>query len=293
MKAFLKSIILCVSLFYSFFSEARLADIPIRENLRCDVRYTTGPWIGFKNAYTTVGLFLMPEIYECAFPCVVGNWHKDSQGYQSGNLGVIARYDIQDVLLGWNVFYDLRKTPKYGNNFNQLGVGAEALVHDWDIRLNTYFPFGQHESKPFKKVWKKGGYWSYFEFDLYGLDVEIGRHFFPFWWLNFYFAVDPYLFSSNASDAFAGSAVHFRTKLLSVISIDTMASWDHIFHSKFSAQFTISIPFGNLLCEFWDPCTRESLRYNRLFEGIPRFEIIPVLKGKKFHKNHKHHHHSK
>lgn len=232
----------------------------------------------------------MPEIYQCTFPCVVGNWHRDSEGNQAGNLGFIARYDIQDVLFGWNVFYDQRKSPKYHNNFSQIGVGLEALAYDMDIRLNTYFPIGQRNSKPYKKTYRRGGYWSYYEFEMIGLDVEIGRHFFPFWWLNFYFSVDPYLYSSKPTHAFAGSAVHFKTQLLNILSVDTMASWDHIFHSKFAAQFSISIPFGNLICESYDPCTRESLRYNRLYEGIPRFEIIPLLKAKKFHKysSHKH-----
>lgn len=285
MKGFLKSLVLSGSLLFSSLALGGFDDIPIRENLRCDLRYTTGPWIGYKNAYATVALFLMPEIYECCFPFVDANWHRDSQSNQAGNLGFGARYDIQEVLFGWNLFYDTRKSPNYHNNFNQIGVGLEALVTDWDIRLNTYFPIGTNKSKSYKKVKARKGYWSYYEFDMIGLDVEIGRHFFPFSWLNFYFSANPYIYSSKPTKAFAGSALHFKTQLISILSIDTMASWDRIFHSKFAAQFTLSIPFGNLLCESLDPCQRDSLRYNRLYDNVHRFEIIPLLKAKKLHKN--------
>jgi len=133
-----------------FSSQNCVAGLYLQENLRCNLRYNTGPGFGYQEAYSTVNLFLMPDIYTCAFPYLDLSWHRGNDSKTAANLGIGARYAIHETLLGWNVFYDYRQSP-HNFKFNQLGVGCEALISEWDIRVNTYFPIGDHRSKAYDK----------------------------------------------------------------------------------------------------------------------------------------------
>ena len=66
----------------------------------------------------------------------------DDSNSHEGNFGVGIRQMLEN---GWNIggygYFDRRHSP-YGNKFNQLTFGAEALSMDWDFRANAYLPFG-------------------------------------------------------------------------------------------------------------------------------------------------------
>ena len=66
----------------------------------------------------------------------------DDNNSHEGNFGLGIR---QMLDTGWNFggygYFDRRHSP-YGNKFNQLTFGAEALSLDWDFRANVYVPIG-------------------------------------------------------------------------------------------------------------------------------------------------------
>ena len=66
----------------------------------------------------------------------------DDNNSHEGNFGLGIR---QMLDTGWNIggygYFDRRHSP-YGNKFNQLTFGAEALSLDWDFRANVYIPIG-------------------------------------------------------------------------------------------------------------------------------------------------------
>ncbi|MEK9844721.1 inverse autotransporter beta domain-containing protein [Thalassospira sp.] len=66
----------------------------------------------------------------------------DDNNSHEGNFGLGIR---QMLDTGWNIagygYFDRRHSP-YGNKFNQLTFGAEALSLDWDFRANAYVPIG-------------------------------------------------------------------------------------------------------------------------------------------------------
>ena len=66
----------------------------------------------------------------------------DDNNSHEGNFGLGIR---QMLDTGWNIggygYFDRRHSP-YGNKFNQVTVGVEALSMDWDFRANGYVPIG-------------------------------------------------------------------------------------------------------------------------------------------------------
>ena len=67
----------------------------------------------------------------------------DDDSGREGNFGLGLRHMLDN---GWNIggygYFDRRKSA-YGNYFNQITLGAEALSLDWDFRFNTYVPVGE------------------------------------------------------------------------------------------------------------------------------------------------------
>ncbi|WP_259781631.1 inverse autotransporter beta domain-containing protein [Aestuariispira ectoiniformans] len=103
----------------------------------------------------------------------------DDNDSHEGNYGIGLRQMLDN---GWNLggytYFDHRKSP-YGNSFNQITVGAEALSFDWDLRANAYLPVGQkaHAEDSLDEVSFSGGgimYRAGEERALRGFDAEIG-----------------------------------------------------------------------------------------------------------------------
>ncbi len=70
-----------------------------------------------------------------------------------GSYGLGARYLVpgHEVILGANVFYDDIES-RFGNHFDQLGLGFELLTHWFDARLNWYLPDGSiYQSSSFTR----------------------------------------------------------------------------------------------------------------------------------------------
>ena len=68
----------------------------------------------------------------------------DTGGHWGGSVAVGHRWQLEDLLLGGYLSYDLRDT---GNaTFNQIGLGLEVFGDVWDVHLNGYIPVGDSSS---------------------------------------------------------------------------------------------------------------------------------------------------
>ncbi|MFV1850815.1 MAG: inverse autotransporter beta domain-containing protein [Thalassospira sp.] len=103
----------------------------------------------------------------------------DDNNSHEGNFGLGIRQMLDS---GWNIggygYFDRRHSP-YGNKFNQLTFGAEALSLDWDFRANAYVPIGttQYFEDSLSTVDVSGTTLMYNqgeELALHGFDGEIG-----------------------------------------------------------------------------------------------------------------------
>lgn len=103
----------------------------------------------------------------------------DDNNSHEGNFGLGIR---QMLDTGWNIggygYFDRRHSP-YGNKFNQLTFGAEALSLDWDFRANAYIPIGttQYMEDSLSTVDVSGATLMYKQGEeraLRGFDGEIG-----------------------------------------------------------------------------------------------------------------------
>ena len=81
----------------------------------------------------------------------------NSEVLSSYGLGLRYLVPGQEIIVGANVFYDGIES-QYGNNFHQLGIGAEVLTRWVDARVNFYIPEGDvYETQGFSRTSNDGG----------------------------------------------------------------------------------------------------------------------------------------
>ena len=102
-----------------------------------------GGWLGTKRNLGEVDLFvpLAQDSRTLFFTDL--RIRSDDDGGNEGNFGLALR---RMYASGWNLgaygYYD-RKRTEFGNFFNQVTLGVEALGRDFDLRANAYLPFGE------------------------------------------------------------------------------------------------------------------------------------------------------
>ena len=81
----------------------------------------------------------------------------NSETLSSYGLGLRYLVPGHEVIVGANVFYD-GISSQYGNDFDQLGIGAEVLSRWVDARVNFYIPEGDvYETQSFTRTSSNGG----------------------------------------------------------------------------------------------------------------------------------------
>lgn len=103
----------------------------------------------------------------------------DDQSSREGNFGLGLRHMLKS---GWNLggiaYFDRRET-EWGNYFNQVTLGVEALSTDWDFRANAYLPQGRrsHEVDALNEATITGTsvmFTAGEERSMSGFDAEVG-----------------------------------------------------------------------------------------------------------------------
>ena len=108
-----------------------------------DVRYMSGSGVGYQNGYTQIGAFAPYWLGEDAFIAPNARLLLTDNSGIGANGGLVGRrYSSNlDRIFGINGYFDTDVT-RFGNRYNQLGLGVESLGQYFDFRANGYVPTG-------------------------------------------------------------------------------------------------------------------------------------------------------
>lgn len=116
---------------------------------RTSIRHIEGGGIKYKQGYTTFDGFYAPNPEQFTLlPFLDLRGHIFDNGQLAANAGIGFRGEVGGRTYGLNAYYDCRNTQK--ENYNQVGLGLEALGDFWDFRINGYLPVGVQMSRGFR-----------------------------------------------------------------------------------------------------------------------------------------------
>jgi hypothetical protein len=215
--------------------------------------YTTGKYISQDTGYATFGVFT---------PYARPDWltFVDLKGYRfernhwGASAGVGGRFMLPCYgALGLNVYYDYLG-GQFKGEFHQVGAGLEWLNPCWDIRLNGYFPVGNH-SQFHKKCFYSDlgdGFMASrgrLEYAFSGADLEAGMHLWNRWNLNFYGALGPYYYSAHEHKRhFYGATARLRVYYKDYVYVQVRVSHDREYHTRVQGSLEVRIPLEVFLC---------------------------------------------
>lgn len=117
--------------------------LPARWTVRADVGDGVGYSRGFSYLEGFVPLY-QPADAEVLFGDIrVVNFDDLNRWEFNGGAGYRAHAEALDAVWGVNAFYDGRHTDTHF--FHQIGVGAELIFGNWEIRSNGYIIVGDHQ----------------------------------------------------------------------------------------------------------------------------------------------------
>lgn len=116
------------------------------------LRHIESKGVGYRQGYTTLGLFYTPETwfadprYQTFF-----DWrnHIFDNGKYAMNIGAGFRFRdprLENVY-GINIYYDFRNDCA---DYHQIGIGAEMAACYYTLRINGYFPVGTRSHSSFR-----------------------------------------------------------------------------------------------------------------------------------------------
>lgn len=247
--------------------------------------------IGFNQGYTTLQLFLSnPRPWlESNYFFFDARGHLFNNGKPAANVGFGWRYLFNSSChaLGLNTYYDYRKTNH--KNYNQVSLGLEYLAPRWEFRANGYLPFGSKVSNLFDLRFDHFFQNNFFvsrkrEYAMGGADAEVGYHIKKWQTVALFVGIGPYYFKGHYAEAAIGGKARIKAQLTPYVNIQVGDSYDAVFHNRFSAELTLSIPFGGPRSKpSPDPCCScksQIAILERLHDAPSRNEMI-VLDTKK------------
>lgn len=165
------------------------------------VDYTGGRGRSYEEGYESVGAFVaMPSTYGRRAFFTDLQLIRVEPGRFAGSWGVGYRQllPVSRDLVGANIFYDFRHM--LDRDVQQMGVGLEYFNCLFDFRLNTYLPFGRNQVFEEDGVFNYGdGFFTRFEEfqrPMWGMDVELGKHFSLGCHSCLYIGVGPYFYDT-------------------------------------------------------------------------------------------------
>jgi len=246
--------------------------------LRLDGGYTFGEFIGLKQDYAELGVFIAPKHTNRAqnFFDARGYWLDNGEGAASVGIGRRLWDCDSCCILGANLYYDFRH-GRLGT-FNRIGVGLECLCECVDFRVNGYFPL-KHGTRHGKFNFFDDFIGPFFEtcqekeFAYLGFDGEIGRYLWCDCFCNLscdlYGAIGPYFFQHSEREGVYGGYARLNLSLSEYLILEARVSSDNTFHTRFQGSVIFSFPLYQLfLC---DPCEnpcRELLTQPTIRNGL-------------------------
>lgn len=259
--------------------------------------YTAGSGLGYSIGYTSLDLFLsQPFACQTCVSFFDLRGHIFNNGRCASNVGIglrsLTNCVCSSTILGINVFYDFLNTKR--GTYNQIGVGLEALGHEWDLLANAYLPIGRTKRDIYR-----------FSYDFFkdnapifllkakeslaykGVDVLLRYRLCINGCFDTSFSLGPYFYwgySATTKNAFRSKFVHAyggqaraRVFFRNLVLLEGIGTYDTHFKWNGQVTFGLNLPFDALfnLAAYWrsGPDDFCCLR-RRLYRPPQRTEII-------------------
>lgn len=246
------------------------------DDIRFEVGYATGKFIGIDKDYLELGVFAPFQATCDSYVFTDLRAYRFDESEWATSMGLGFRKGFCDMVLGGNVYWDYRE-GHCNTDFNRIGIGVEYLSDCFDVRINGYIPVSAQTGWCRKHYYNdyEGGYSATCrrkEFCVAaGFDAEIGTPFFCWCDLSLYGAVGPYYFDKKNEENYWGGMARLELNWKSLLSLEVRTSYDRHNHSHTQGRFLVSIPldFFNF-CNCDDRCC-----WDRLFtQPVERNGII-------------------
>lgn len=266
--------------------------------------HVEGTGLGYNRGYTSLDLFLAPlTCIDEWSPYIDLRGHIFNNGRYAANAGVGVRY-LDSIAWGGSVYYDYRNTRHH--NYNQVGVGLEAIGSFWSVNINGYLPFGKKKSSFYDL--SIGGSddtpeFAYFEehqiiLQVPGSSELTAKREFAFKGLNasatfrviekgpvaLDLTAGPYYYKGDSHKSAFGGQGTASLHLGKLTSFYVSGSYDNLFHRRVQGAISFSIPFGPKCFKKkrnQAQCPVPSFYDYNISHGAKRNEIIVVDKKEK------------
>lgn len=260
-----------------------------RHMQRLSARHIEGNGIGYSTGYTTLEGFFSSDYGLTWLPFLDVRGHVFNNGKFAANIGIGGRCqsETKEWIFGANVYCDWRNT--HHHNFEQVGVGLEALSPLWEVRANGYIPVGNRASDFF------GTTFDHFqgnriviekkrELALYGADAEAGSHLMKCDDFDVFAGIGPYYFGGQGAKDFFGGKFRLNASWKEYIALEGTVSYDRVFRDIYQGQITFSLPLGKtkgVPKRSCSSCCSSLALDRRMTQPVVRDEIL-VLTRKKY-----------
>ena len=251
--------------------------------VQISAQYAFGDFIGFKENYGSVGLFVTPSLINDL------QMFTDLQGYYiggdkwGGTVGVGARYWDSNKCraLGGNIYYDYREACV--SSFSRLGIGLESLGEVWDFRFNSYLLVDGTVKKSHLHVYnfssgfretcleKEHAYTSF--------DAEVGANILRKAGINFYNALGTYYYASK-NDQFWGGYLRVQFNVLNYLTLEADVSYDKKYHTQVKGIAALTFPLYGFKLDSLCDCSKRIL-----LQPVYRNPMITTKKCCKYTQN--------
>ncbi|OAI50215.1 hypothetical protein AYO37_01325, partial [Opitutia bacterium SCGC AG-212-L18] len=244
---------------------------------RIEIGYSWGQFIGIKEDYAELGLFLPAVFCDQWAIFVDGRGYRFENDQWGASAGVgVRRFICDGNILGVNFYYDYLEGENRGF-FDRFGVGFEWLGPCFDLRVNGYYPVGGHESivsNTFTCTYPGTAFVytrSRVDFSISkGFDAEIGMPLFCKCHFRLYGAVGPYYYDRKNHEGFWGGYARLDLSIWDYFWVRVRSSYDEVYHSRTQVTLLLSLPL-DFLCNW--RCCRDYCR-DLLTQPVRRNGII-------------------
>ena len=252
--------------------------------------YDVGEGIGYNNGFTSLETFWGVHPTENTIGFLDGIGHIFDNGKIAANLGLGARFNAPAIatLFGINNYYDYRRTNSF--HYNQYGAGLEALSKYFDLRVNSYFPFGKKShfirNKFDRFVGNDIAFDEVSEEAVRGVDGELGFNLLNLGPFRFYGAGGMYYFKRKSCSTHLGGQGRLQVAGWQRFFAQVSITGDSLYNTRVQGQFALDVPFYSIKGKPSDsyPQLKRNLYTSvnsYLAQPVIRHPIIPVCKQKR------------
>lgn len=232
--------------------------------------------VGYKHGYSTLEGLVFP-IHNTTYiwPFIDLRAHRFDNTEYAANGGLGFRYYSSDeqIIFGFNSYFDYRTNHFHKFHFTQVGAGVEILNPYVDVRINGYLPLKKWERV--RKCVFRDSSGQFFisrkkvKAALEGGDLEIGNALFHRDYIELYGAIGTYYYADHCQNIWGGRyRVHLN--VFTYFFIDGIITHDPVFGVRGQGQIGVNVPLG---C-----AAKKSWMQKRLTQPVQRHEIIVLDK---------------